>query len=239
MSTPMRQRIRTPEQQQVVQQLVDRWKLDPERILFLNPRRPTEPWLNYDGLTTIATASGRFRSLSESFSTFVAGLNHIVHTATVVTVEGFDYTRSGVASIGETLFEGDEVDEHDLAATRAMRKALDSAGFNVVKASSIIAVDLNLPAQPPHTLSLDQHNAVQEARTRIKDLRLIHMLAAQKGLIVPAEDDPSRNDMTRYRQWLADNFEGVSSAAGLSPANRSIAINMLRTLADADLRTTT
>jgi hypothetical protein len=224
MSTPHLQRARTPEQQAVVKQLVDRWQLDPERILFLKKHKPTEPWLNYEALTVIARGSGRFRSLSESFSTLVPGLNHVVHTATVVDAEGFDFTRSGAAAVGETIVPGEEVDEHDLAATRALRKALDSAGFDVVKASNVIAIDLNL--------TKDQHTEQHEAQVRLKDLRLIHALAAQKGLIRPSDDDPSTNDMSAYRKWLAETFNGAGSAAGFSAADRAIAINALRQLPD-------
>lgn len=218
-------RALTSGQQAVVKQLVDRWSLDPERILFLKAHKPTEPWLNYEALTVVARGSGRFRSLSESFATFVPELKHVVHSATVVDSEGFDFTRSGAAAIGETLFEGDVVDEHDLAATRALRKALDSAGFDIVKASSVVAIDLNLPKE--------EHRERDEANARLQDLRTIHKLAAQKGLIVPLQEDASRNDMTAYREWLAEHFEGASSAAGFAATNRSIAINLLRQLPDA------
>jgi hypothetical protein len=225
-------RQRTPEQQQIARLLVERWNLDPDKILFLKNGKPTEPWLNYDALTVIARGSGRFRSLSEHFSTFVPGLNHIVYSATVVDKDDFGYTRSGAASLGETL-DGEEVNTHDLAATRALRKALDSAGFDVVKASSVVAIDLNLPK--------DEQAVQDETNSRLKDLRTIHMIAGRKGLIVPAEDDPAHNDMTAYRNWLKENF-GVITSAGLSPANRAIAINLLRQLPDvveqADLRTT-
>jgi hypothetical protein len=226
----MRQLTRTAPQEAVVQQLVEKWKLDRDKILFLNPNKPTEPWLNYDALTIIARGSGRFRSLSEHYSTFIQELKHVIHTATVVDSDGIEYTRSGAAAIGERLFADEEVDEHSLAATRALRSALDSAGFDVVKASSVI--DLNLPRE--------QHTQQDEANARVNDLRQLHAIAARKGLIVPSAEDESRNDMTEYRAWLAEHFHGAGSAAGFTAAERAIAINLLRQLPDAervDLRT--
>jgi hypothetical protein len=225
MSTSLKHQTRTPGQQMIVQQLVDRWKIDPNKILFLKSGKPLEPWLNYEALTVIARSSGRFRSLSEQFSTFVPGLNHLIHIATVVDSEGFEYTRSGAAEIGETVADDEDVDEHSLAATRALRSALDSAGFDVVKGSSVIPIDLNVPKL--------ERTPQDEPRERINELRLLHLLAAQKGLIKPADEDPSRNDMSAYRRWLADNFDGAGSAAGFSAANRAIAINKLRLLPDA------
>ena len=214
-------RPNTPQQQEIVKQLADRWKLDPERILF-KKKKPLEPWLNAEALTIVARGSGRFRSLSESFSTFVPGLNHIIHTATIVDADGFDFTRSGAAAIGEQTIEGDEYDEHDLAATRALRKALDSAGFDIVKASSVVPIDLDL--------TKEGHASEDETSARKSDLRAIHAIAEAKGLIAPA--DGGRKDMSSYRAWLMEEF-GVESAAGLTAATRAIVINKLRLLPDA------
>jgi hypothetical protein len=205
----------TPLQQDIVNKLVERWKIDPEKILFKR-KKPSEPWLNYDALTIIARGSGAFSSLSEHYATFVPELKHIVHSATVVDAGGFTFTRSGVAEIGEVTIEGEEVDEHNLAATRALRAVLDSAGFDVVKASSVIPIDLNLPKD--EQLSQDETNA------RNADLRAIHAIAEEKGLITASG---GRKDMSGYRAWLAEEF-GVESAAGLSAATRAIVINKLR-----------
>lgn len=224
MTTPHKRQVRTPDQQAIVDQLVQRWKIEPDKILFLKPGQPLEPWLNYAALTVIARGSGRFRSLSEHFSTFVPGLNHLVHTATVIDSDGFEYTRTGVAQLGETIVKGEEVDEHSLAATRALRAALDSAGFDAVKASSIVALDLALPK--------DEHAAQQEDQERISDVRLIHTLARQKGLITPSDPGSGTTPMRNYRTWLSEHF-GVDSAAALSAAERAIVINKLRLLPDA------
>ena len=226
-------RTRSTAQMQVVNLLAERWSIDPDKILFLNSKKPLEPWLNYEALTGIARQSGRFQSLSEHFATFVGGLKTVLHSATVIDVEGREYTRSGAAKLGETL-DGEEVDVFNLAATRALRLAFDSAGFDPVKATAVIPIDLKLPP------TAEQHDAAQEAQARIKDLRTIHALAARKGLIVASEQDPSTNDTTKYRAWLAEKFDGRGSAGGFSAADRAIAINELRQLpdvvTDADLR---
>lgn len=214
--------MRTPEQQAVVAMLAKNFQIEPEKILFLKREKPLEPWLNYEALTSIARKSGRFRGLSEHFSTYIQELKQLVHSATVIDSDGFQYTRSGAARLGETLAEGDEPDEHSLAAARALRLALDSAGFDPMKAASVVPLELNLNHQ--------EHAIRDEAASRLKDLRQIHSMAAQKGLIRPSDEDPAKNDMTRYRQWLAENFNGVGSAVGFTPASRAIAINMLREL---------
>lgn len=218
---------RTPDQQAVVQQLVEQFRIDPEKVLFLKREKPLEPWLNYEALTTIARQSGRFRSLSEHFATFDAGLKQVVHSATVIDANGFEYTRSGAARLGEVLFEDEEPDEHSLAAARALRLAFDSAGFDPVKAASVVPLDL--------TLSHAEHAQRDEVASRLKDLKQIHLLAAKKGLIRPSDEDASRNDMTEYREWLAQHFEGANSAAAFTPAQRAIAINLLRELAEKAL----
>lgn len=217
---------RSPEQQAVVQQLVDRYQIDAEKILFLKPRKPLEPWLNFEALTAIARQSGRFRGLSEHYATFIGPpLNQLVHSATVIDSDGFEYTRSGAAGIGEMLPGNEEPDEHSLAAARALRLAFDSAGFDPVKAATIVPLgDLKLSP----LLNADQ--ARIEAAARAKDLGTIHMLAAQKLLIRPSAEDASKNDMTRYRTWLAENFNGVESSEKLLASERAIAINLLRAL---------
>lgn len=216
---------RSQEQQAVVQGLVDRFQIDAEKILFLKPRKPLEPWLNFEALTAIARQSGRFRGLSEHYSTYIEALKQLVHSATVIDSDGYEYTRSGAARLGETLFENEEPDEHSLAAARALRLAFDSAGFDPVKSTTIVPLgDLKLAS------SRAQDQARIEALARSKDLGTIHMLAAQKLLIRPSEEDASKNDMTRYRAWLAQNFNGVESSEGLLASERAIAINLLRAL---------
>lgn len=214
-------KTRTPQQQQLVNQLVEQFNIEGDKILFLNNSNPLEPWLNYDALESIARQSGKFRDIEEHYITYIEPLRQVVHSATVVDPEGRSYVRSGVAKLGETL-EGegniDELDEHKLAAARALNAALRAAGFNPLRAGSVV-LDLKLPPR--------EHAAADEADSRRNDLARIHMLAAQKSLIVPSQDDPSRNDLTGYRDFLREHFDGATTTAGMGAADRARVINAL------------
>jgi hypothetical protein len=216
------QRARTPEQQAVVQRLVQEFGIDAEKVLFLKKGKPLEPWLNYKALTRVAKLSGRFRGLAEHFATYVEPLRQVVHSATVTDKDGFEYTRSGSATIGEQLFDGDEANADELAASRALRAALDAADFDPVNAG---AQPLDLQ------LSAPEHVVADSAISRANDIKAAHKIARDKGLIRPSPDDASLLDMTDYRAFLTQGFN-VNSMVGLKPYERAALINALRELPD-------
>lgn len=211
---------RTVEQQQVVAQLGSIYSIDTEKIRFLNKANPLEPWLPAEALMTIARQSGKFRTISEDFATYIEPLKQVVHVATLVDPDGRVYTRSGAATLGEEI-DGETVDPHSLASARALKAVFDAAGFNPTKSAPVL--DLKL--------SPEQHSVADQAVSRTNDLKIIHILAARKGLIVPSESDPSINDMTAYRAYLKEWF-GVDTAAGFSPTARASLIRILRELPD-------
>ncbi len=209
-------KTRTAAQQAVVDRLVQNFNIAGDKVQFLNDADPLEPWLNSKALIAIARQSGEFQQIAESFSEFIPGLDQIVHTATIVDPKGRGYTRSGVAKLGERLPNEEVADEHDLAAARALRSALDDAGFDVTKVAPVL--DLKLPP--------GEHAEAHERATRLNDLKRIHMIAAEKGLILPFEDDPAKNDASPYREWLAKHFQ-VNTTAAMGPADRARVINAL------------
>jgi hypothetical protein len=211
---------RSREQQELVARLADQFDIDPEKVLFLNKEKPLEPWLNYKALVTIARASGEFKQVAEDFSEYIpAPLNQIVHSATVVNNQDQIFTRSGVATIGEQLPNEDVPDEHALAAARAMRSALDDAGFDPTKAGSQV---------PELHLEADAHAVALENANRMKDLARIHIIAAEKKLIVPVEGDEERNNTTQYRAFLLEKFpESKGTAVGMKAVERAQLINAL------------
>jgi hypothetical protein len=215
---------RTREQELVIDALQMQFGLngaDTEGILFLDRSKKLKPWFPYDVGLTIARQSDDLGGIEEHYISYIDPLRQVVHSATVTDARGRTFTRSGVAKIGEKLDNEETPDEHRLAGARALNAALDAAGFNPLKAGSS-ALELNLPPR--------EHIAQDESASRRKDLKQIHLLAAQKGLIVPQEEDAARNDMTEYRKFLADNFQGRNSAADFSSAERAILINLLREL---------
>ena len=220
---------RTQDQQAIVASLVDSFGIDPEKVLFLNKDKPLEPWLNYKALVAIARQSGAFKQISERFVEFIpAPLNQVVHEAEVVDPENRTYARSGVATIGETLPNEDVPDEHSLAAARALRSALDDAGFDPTKTGPAV-LELNLPS--------DQHATAHELETRKKDLARIHILAREKGLILPIDGDEEQSDFSKYRKFLFEHFDGINSAVGLGPADRARVINALMEYGQPKART--
>ncbi len=208
---------RTNRQQEIADSLAKQFDIDGERILFLNQDKPEEPWLNAEALTTIARRSGMFREIDEGFSQYVTVLDQVIHTATVVDAEGRRYTRTGVATRGESS----EIDDHGLAAGRAISAALTAAGFNPLRPGAVVV------AESTRTIT-DQ---VDEARLRTKDLKQIHSLGVQKGLITLLSG--GGRDLTKYRDRLADKF-GVRSAGGLDAETRASVINYLQQLPDAE-----
>jgi hypothetical protein len=215
----MQEAPRTPAQLQVVQQLVGAFNIQPERILFLNRQDPTDPWIPYDQLVAIARQSGEFKTISETYCEYIPELQQLIHSATVIDPDGRSYIRSGAATIGEKLPNEELPDEHSLAASRALKHALDAAGFNPVKAAPV----LDLKLQP------EEHAIADQAESRREDLRQIHTLAREKGLIVPFDEDPTQNDLSAYRDFLKSNF-GTNTSADMGPSLRAQLINALRQL---------
>ena len=208
---------RSHEQQAVVARLADAFNVDPEKILFLNKEKPLEPWLNYKALVAIARQSGEFKQIAEAYVEFIpAPMSQVVHTATVVNLKDQAFTRSGVAGLGEKLPNQEVADEHDLAGARALRAALDDAGFDPTKAAPVL--DLKLPP--------NEHAEAQEAQTRLKDLARIHILAAEKGLTVPYQRDPEQLDRTGYLKFVKEKF-GAITTADMGPADRARVIHAL------------
>lgn len=161
----------------------------------------------------------------------------IVYAGLVTDPDGRSYPRSGVASLdGETIgdrsFDGDT-----LAEQRALSAALTAAGFNPFKAGSVVSVEKKAdptPAFSGQPLTDEQkqiHEIADAAALRNKDLRQIHTLAEQKGLIVYL---PSGSRMMqRYRDWLHANFS-VHSAAVLDPDARARVVDKLLKYSEPD-----
>lgn len=208
----------TLKQEGVAKDLARRFGIDPERIYFLNEDKPDEPWLPAEALVTIARQTEDFQTIDESFDQYIGPLNQVVHRATVITKDGRTYTRSGVATIGERQ----DIDDHALAAGRAVSAALTAAGFHPLRPGSVVSDNGRQPAgaQP----------ADDVAEQRRVDLRRIHALAEQKGLIKPRPG--GLWDRTAYRQFLLDNYQ-TNTAVGFDSVQRASLINALEQLPEA------
>lgn len=220
----MTERILSAGQEQALKFLKENFGLSEselDRVLFLNDRVGEEPWIPADIMEAIARQVGSFQHISVIHDKFVAERQQVLYTATVVDNFGRTFTRSGAALVDEKP-NGQDIDVEILAQTRALNAALNAAGFNPFKAGSV--VNLNFQRKP---ITDDEKRLVEiqdEAELRNKDLRQIHALAEEKGLIV-------NKDLTRYRQELQAAF-GVQTAAVLDHAERVAVINWLTNFQD-------
>lgn len=201
-------------QAEVIAKLKGQFDVDEDQILFLNPDDPDEPWIPPGELTSIARQSGAFTNIAEGFDSYIDPLKQIVHSATVIDNAGKVFTRTGVATIGERAAGNDRgVDEHALAAARAIGSALRSAGFDPFRSGSIVS------------LKQVKRPTASEAEDRVNDLRAIHSIAREKGLIT--KTDEGATDDRAYRDWLYKHFR-VMSAARLDEPTRKSLINKLK-----------
>ena len=208
---------KTEKQQEIVSKLVSQFGIDGERILFLNARNPLEPWIPPTILEQIALQMEGYRSSSVNHDKFIPQTSQVVYTATVTDANDRIFTRSGVATAGEANEILDELDIDYLASGRALSAALRAAGFDPVKANPMVNF---ADESASEKLPVEQYAVESEAAQRTKDLKQIHALAAEKGLIVGGKD-------SNYRIWLNQNF-GVITSAILSAADRARVINKLR-----------
>lgn len=222
----MNQQARTKQQNEVIEQLTAHFSIDADRILFLNPREPNDPWIPADELESIARQAGGFQSIDVDYDNFIEPLQQVVYKAVVVDEQGRRFGRTGVATIGEETPIGD-IDVQILAAGRALSAALRAAGFHPLKSGSVISLDDRRTSRQPQKLSAEHveiQAAADAAHSRRTDLAAIHALAAEKNYIVRVNGTTNDNP---YREWLFRNF-GVSSAVELNAAQRASVINLLR-----------
>lgn len=194
------------EQRQIAEWYAERFGIEAGEVLFLNDRDPYEPWFNKDALLAICRTSPKVREVGERFDQFCAQLKQVIHTARLVRDDNKVFEMSGVATIGEKL-GGKAVDEHKLAAARALRSAMDGAGFNPLK---------------PSTLVEASGGAVDQSGTRLNELKTIHILARRVGLI-------DGKDHSKYRKFIKERF-GTATAGTLDQKQRASLISLLRSM---------
>lgn len=188
-----------------------------------------EPWIPPDLLQSIALQIGSFTYVGISFNQYVRELEQQIWNAKVIDADGRTFERCGVATIGEEHGGevGDEVvslDTHALAQGRALQAALSAAGFHPFKAGFRSAYPTRPALSPAEDERLSEeeielHKRADASELRGKDLRQIHALAEECGLIIG-------KDQRSYRAWLAKEFRSAT-AATLNAAQRASVINAL------------
>lgn len=215
------------ERKKIVDQLASQYDIDPERVLFLNENKPTEAWLSADLLLQIARKEDVFQSIDEGFNQFIQPLNQVVHAATVIDKSGRSFSRCGIASIGERA----DVDEHQLAAGRALKAAFTAAGFDPTRGGSVVRLDTARASQGGRPQQSSSVSSDDEVGLRNADLKRVHAVAERKGLI--AQLPFGGYERLKYREHLQKHY-GVNSAAGFDALQRQSLINSMEMLPDAD-----
>lgn len=213
----------TARQTQILLGLHENFGINTDRILFLNPRDPDEPWIPPTELESIARQVGGFQTINVTHDKFIPETMQVVYQTLVIDNSDRSFIRSGVAKVGE-MPNGIEMDADILAAGRSLGAALTAAGFHPYKSGSVVPRDLmRQRAQKENLTDADKSMqfAGDEAALRLNDLRHIHKLANDKGLWVG-------NEQSRYRAELFDKF-GVHTTAMMDKAHRAAVINWLTT----------
>ncbi len=208
------QQLRTPEQNEIVKALVERFNIDARKVVFF-PEDPSYPWMPGKQLAKVAQRSGQFKVVRvEHEKVMEVGAARQLHSqGTVVDLSDCIYSLPGVATVGETI-EGitEEVDPWDLADSRAMRSTLDLAGVDPL-------ASLNGEKKPARDVE------TAEAEARNNDIARIHIVAKDKGLIVG-------KDFSGYRKFIAaflnQPYSGKETTAGFDPTQRKSFIEALQ-----------
>lgn len=187
--------------------------INPERILFLNPRDPNDPWIPADELESIARQTDRIEQISVMHDKYIPETGQVIYTATVVNKNGVTFTHPGVAKVGETP-NGYDIEADVLAGGRALSAALKAAGIHPYRSGSV--VDIGLVRQQVE--AKNDARAVQE-ESRANGLRQLHAVAEKKKLKVGTND-------IAYRMWLQAEF-GVKTAVGFDSEKLALAIDRL------------
>lgn len=197
-------------ERQIAEDLARQYGIDANDVLFF---KPGEAWLGADPLMHIARNNPNVEIVTESFDQFIEPLSQVVHTAMVSLKDGRSFQRTGIARMNEEI-NGQVLDGHYLAASRAIKNALDAAGINPLKS-----------VQPEAKI---QENTVNtdDAASRDKDRRQIHLLAHQAGYI-------TGEDYSGYRKRLAEigaefGQPGLNTMAHLTQAQRQIVIEAFK-----------
>lgn len=215
------QQLRTTQQRDMVQALVERFGIDGSKVVFF-PEEPDYPWLPGKQLAKIAQRSGLFKVVRvEHEKVMEVGAARQLHSqGTVVDLNDFSYSLPGVATVGEKIAGvSDDVDPWDLADARAMRSTLDLAGVDPLAA-------LNGHGRSPKPLDPVAANTL----ARISDNARIHILARDKGLIVG-------KDFSLYRRFISgflnEPYDGRESVAGFTALQRKSFIEALQSYVPA------
>lgn len=200
----------TIEQETLVRAFGEAYAIDRNNISF-DGNKP-EPIFHFDALMQLALTLADFKELSVT-----PGDINVTHG--IATAEGMVRLPDervirmfGSCLVGDTFHDGTSVTDIsnalEVARARALRSVLRGIGFDPVRAHNEQKSDFAVVVK-----DVDQ--------MRVKDLKEIHALADEVGLISDGDD-------SRYRHLISIYFPGMSSAASMDAQQRAQLIAVLR-----------
>lgn len=229
-------RQKTQQQQKIANKLADTFGIDAEKIRFLNKYDELEPWIPPSELMAIAREHGTFQEVSVNYDKYIQESQQVVCVAKVVNSQGTIFSNFGVATAKVEA----EIAADVIASGRALGAVLRDAGFNPLKSNPIIDIAFNPKKQDAYQSSGHSFEGIK----RTRDIRRIHALAEELGMIVFDDRSGERiRDDAAYRWFLAEHFPDLfesmekASVVGLSAMNRQRVIDKLIEERDGEFTT--
>lgn len=200
----------TLEQQAIVREFTENYGLKPEQINFEGDS--TEPIFNYAALNTLRSALTDIESTKPTINFYNESAGVVTVSCEIVTANGVRCSDLGSGKVGDYFPDGSTVDNmtqaQNLAIARAFRRALRSAGINL----------LELHRNRGNTENKKFISYTERLRTLQKE---IHALATETNQIVGS-------DRSRYENLIASLFPGRKSSTELNEIEQSILLTQLR-----------
>lgn len=208
---PKRQ-ILTMKQHELVAEFVDSYELSPEQIAFEGESE--EPIFDYEALNVLRL---RLTDIQGSYPEIVERTENLITAqCTLHLSDGRSASDLGTAYLGETMPDGSAIETlnqaQNLALARAFRRAIRSAGVNLLKAHRKF-----LDTGEPTTARQDN-----ELNSRIG--REIHALAAEVGHI-------TKDGKEKYQDFIEHIFgKGKRSSLDLNDIEKNQLVATYRQL---------
>lgn len=190
----------TAEQQIIVQQFIETHNLDASQISFEG--NDTTPIFDYEAVNALSLRLTDIKNIECEIWTrdFEGG---IFTARCIVTLpDGRSRTCYDSASVNEQIASGTVINTtrlaENVAQARAVRRGVRSVGINLFRAHQEFVKNGGKPVSAHTNNDPRQPHYVE-----------IHQLAGNVGLIV-------NSDKTEYQRYIAENFEGCTSAKDLN-----------------------
>ena len=91
----MSNNLRTAKQEEILNKLSETFGINPDRILFINPRDQNDPWIPSDELESIARQTEGCKQISVGYDKYISETKQVIFYG-----DGRDPIRDGLYSSG-------------------------------------------------------------------------------------------------------------------------------------------